>query len=408
MKILFVAGTNFELYYLSSVVYLLRSYDKSLEFKLFLRRNFANNITPEVRSLYSEIELFQIPALTPPLTWNPAKMLYNIFENFYDYLVYRNQMKENLSKVEIACICGIKEFFANVLAKHAPKNLRIVALRLANQRLEETKEFRKRPFLSFLLNIKNRIFGYSPVEYKWSFKGGLDPLTKNFVSYPYHRTISITDHNIGREDSFFRLPPPFVALKKLYKGGSRSSAGLRPTDSHSANAELSLPPKLQDQTPAILLAGDKTPFYEGWAEKDEKTYESVLDFLRENFPKHKLYFKPKIGRTDPSKYNLAGFELLSPDISLEEICLRYNIQKVISIRSTSSKVGSYFGIPSYMLYPLFPIPERFKEGIENEHYDMRSVVRVSKLEDILFKSDTFIQQYNLEKLAELYWQAIVE
>ena len=156
------------------------------------------------------------------------------------------------------------------------------------------------------------------------------------------------------------------------------------------------------------MAGDKTPFYEGWTEKDEKTYESVFDFLRENFNGYKLFFKPKMGRTDASKYNLTGFEPLPPDISLEEVCLRHNIQKVISIRSTSSKVGAYFGIPSYMLYPLFPIPESFKEGIEQEHYDMRSVVRVSKIGDLLKKPKLFSNEYSFEKLANLYWEAVVK
>jgi hypothetical protein len=225
------------------------------------------------------------------------------------------------------------------------------------------------------------MFGYSPMEYKFKLQGGLDPLVKNFVRYPYHRTISITDYDIGSEGTNSRLPPPFMALKKLYK--------------------------LNDAIPAILLAGDKTPFYEGWTKEDEKTYESVFDFLRKNFPEHKLYFKPKMGKTDPTKYNLEGFEILSPEISFEEVCLRKNIQKVISIRSTSSKVGAYFGIPSYMLYPLFQIPESLKQEIENEHYDIQSVVRVKKIEDLLKEPNLFIKEYDYEKLANLYWEAII-
>ena len=290
-------------------------------------------------------------------------------------------MKKNLPAVDVVCICGIKEFFANVLCKMAPKNVCLIALRLANQRLEQTTDYKKRPILSFLLNLKNRIFGYSPMEYKFRLQGGLDPLTKNFVRYPYHRTISITDYDIGRENSFFCLPPPFVALKKAYKP--------------------------DDETPAVLLAGDKSPFYEGWTSEDEKTYERVFDFLRENFPQYKLYFKPKMGRTDHKKYNLAGFKILSSEVSLEEVCLRKNIKKVISIRSTSSKVGAYFGIPSYMLYPLFQIPESFKQEIEDEHYDMQSVVRVSKFEDLMSQPNLFIKKYNLSDLASMYWEAII-
>ena len=60
-----------------------------------------------------------------------------------------------------------------------------------------------------------------------------------------------------------------------------------------------------------------------------------------------------------------------------------------------------------MLYPLFPIPEYFKKEIEKEHYDIQSVVRVRKIEDLLVEPNLFINEYSFDGLASLYWGAII-
>jgi len=376
-----IAGTNFELYYLSAVVALLKRKDNSFDFKLMLRRNFKDNITPEIRSLYSKIDLFEIPALTPPLSKNPLKMVYNIFENLFQYLIYRRDLKKHFSEINIVCIAGFREFFASVLCRLAPKKVRVIAIRLANQKMENTKNYKERPLFSFLLNIKNRLLGYSAMDYHWRIDLKNELVTKKFIKYPYHRTILITDYNIGSRDSEYRLPPPLVSLKSLYKR--------------------------EDEKPAILVAGDKTPVHPNWNKEEQKKYEEFLDYLRNNFKDHILYFKPKIGRTDPNKYSLSGFQLSKAEVSLEEICLRKNITKVISIRSTSSKVGIYFGIPGYMLYPIFNMSEDFKQTMENEHDDMHSIIKVNKFEDLQREPELFVKKYSFDDLTSLYWEAII-
>ncbi len=392
MKILILAGSNFELYYLSSVACLLKSKDRVLEFKLFLPCSLKDNITPEIKSLYSSIDLLEIPAITPKITKNPIEMIHNLFDNFHQYWKFRKYVKKILPDIDIVCIAGIKEFFANVLCKLAKENISLVAIRTANERIEETQNFQKRPILSSLLNIKNFLFGYSVMEYKW--RAGLkfnfkrifsnidnDLIAKKFVKYPYHRTISITDYDIGKKDSGFRLPPPFIALRKIYK--------------------------IEDETPAILVAGDQTPLYSSWDSEDQKKYEEIFDYLRNNFKNYKLLFKGKKGKTDLSQYNLEGFEILKPELSLEEICLRKNIKKVISIRSSCSKTGANLGIPSYLLYPLFKLPQQLKEMVENENYDIQSIIRVNEVKDLKKDSDLSIKKYDLEALSSLYWEAIM-
>lgn len=366
MKILVVAAANFDLYYLSSVAYLLKTKDNSLEFRLLLRRLFESNLTPEIRSLYSKIDFFELPAITPPLSKNPIKMTRNVLRDFSNYLKFRSYLKKNLPDIDTVFIYAFKEFFANILCRLAPKNIRLVVLKLADQKLKET-DYLRRPILSWLLNVKNFLFGYSVMDYRFRIDSKNDLAFKDFVKYPYHKTIDIT-------------PAPFIALRKLYKSDKGN--------------------------PAILIAAERTPPYKTWDKADHKKYEEFLNYLRENFKNYKLYFKPKQEKTDLTEFDLKGFEVLDPKASLEEFCLRKNIKKVISIKSTASRVGAYLGIPSYLLYPMFRLPKELSQLIENAFADMPSIIKVNRLEDLKKEPEPFIGKYDLDKLSSLYWEAI--
>lgn len=367
---------------MSSVVHLLKHGDSSLECSLLIRSNFMKNVTPELSSLYARVDTFEIPTLTFQVSKNPIITLKNVISNIKDTFQFKKFIRDFIRGVDIICISCFREYFANIMAKEAKGRAKLVALRMADQQLDENIEHKRRPILSFLLNIKNFLFGYSVMDYKWSRDKKNLLLSKNYVKYPYHRTISITDYDIGEKGrQNYRLPAPFVALKSLYK--------------------------LEEKRPGILVAGDKTPFYEGWSEADQKKYQDFLDYLRENFKDYKLYFKPKAGKTDPSKFNLNGFQVLNPEISLEEFCLRKLIKKVISIMSTSSKVGAYFGIPSYVLYPIFDISAEFEQYLDGYFDDMRSVVRVKSLNDIKKTPVLLIQKYPLNTLSKMYSEAIL-
>jgi len=355
-KILMVPATNFELYYLSSVSRLLKAKDGELELKLFLPFGLEKNLTPELKNLYSGIDFFQMPALTPKISKNPVKMLFNVLENLRQYRNFKRQAKKTVEGCDIICIAGIKEFFANVLCKISPKDVRLVALRTANEEAENPALYQKRPLLSFFLNIKNFLFGY-------------------------HRTISITDYDIGKKGQNFRLPPSFRALKEIYR--------------------------IEDDSPSILVAGDQTPLYSSWDAEDQKRYDEFFNYMRENFKDYKLYFKGKKRKTDISQYNLDGFEVLDPGFCLEEICLKKNIKKVISIRSSSSKIASWLGVSGYLLYPLFKMPEALRKIVENENCDMRSIIRINNFEDLNKDSNHSNQKYNINDLVSLYWEAIV-
>jgi len=381
MKILMIAVTNFDLYYISSVAYLLKRKDKDLKIKLLLRYTFEESLTSELKALYSEVELFEVPTLTfAPRSKSKLKAFVNYF-NFYQPLRFKRWIKKILADVDIICICPFREFFANILCKAAPKDIHLVALRVGNQQYEIKTKYIRKPLTAHFLNVKNFLFGYSTIDYKWRADSKKDLLSKNFKRNPYHRIISITDHNFYHNGIDYHLPPPFVAIKELYSS--------------------------REGSPIILVAGEKTPLYEGWNKNDQMIYEGFLDYLRNNFRDFKLCFKPKKWKTDWSRFNLQGFEILNPSISLEEFCTKNNVKKVISIMSSASKIGCYYGIASYLLYPLFNFPKLFKSVIKNFFADMASIKRIKRLEELHEIPAFSKQMYNVDYLADIYHKSVL-
>jgi hypothetical protein len=384
MKILFIVNTQFELYYLSSVAYLLKSKERDLKAELLIRREIEEKITPEIQSLYSKINTFEVPKNFPKLNRDLIKTTLNFWDNIRQSIQFKNYLKNFDFDIDIICISSFREYFANILTKHVPSRVRLVALRMADSTDELLSQKTTNIFNSLkalYLNIKNFIFGHSLMEYRWNKDTGA-MILNNFVHNPYHRTILITDHDFGKESINYRLPPPFIALRELYE------------------------PLKENKKPAILVAGERTSLYETW-DKDSKRYNQFLDYLRENFEEYDLYFKGRAKVTEFEKLNLKGFKIVKGKVPLEEVCLKKRFDKVISIKSTCSKIGAYFGYNSYLLYPMFNLPKNSLEIVEHYFRDMSSIVRVKSMSDLLRKpAPTFSLQ--TENLADQYYQAIVK
>ena len=84
-------------------------------------------------------------------------------------------------------------------------------------------------------------------------------------------------------------------------------------------------------------------------------------------------------------------------------CLRSNFSKVKSVRSTISKIAAYCGLPGYLLYPMFDLPESVVSFAGQEFDDMRSVVRVREMDDLLRQPGS---PETTDDLPSLYWEAV--
>jgi hypothetical protein len=129
--------------------------------------------------------------------------------------------------------------------------------------------------------------------------------------------------------------------------------------------------------------------------------------LKQKFIGYRLLFKPRERITDIQKLKLDGFEIVSPKIPLEELCLRNSYAKVISAKSTACKVAAYCGIPAYVLYPMFQLPPTLRQMLNAYLADMQSVVRVHDLSDLM-NAPPATPKYAIQELSKLYWQAVVE
>jgi len=275
-----VVNTVFELYYLSSVAYLLQLTRPDVSLRLLITPRSDAKLNDELRSLYSDVKVVGFPGIIG----RPDQDIANSVR-------FRYQLSQLDLDADIVCISSFREYFANILCRYYASGPRLVALRMSNYESNQLCKV-KRPLRSIYLNLVNRMFGASTMEYRWHSDTAFT-YAYWYTRNPYHRTICISDWGHGQTGSEFRLPPPFIALKHLY--------GL--TGNGAMQHKL-----------AILVAGERTPLFETWDSAAQALYEQVFDFLRQNFAEYELLFKPRADFTDVDKLRLHGFRLISADV----------------------------------------------------------------------------------------------
>ena len=372
MRFLFVVNTVFELYYLSAVAYLLREARPDITIRLLVRPRTVPALNAELAGLYSDIQELEITYISGRPDWD-----------LINSVRFGRRLSALDLSADIVCISSFREYFANILARHLPRDTRMVAFRMCDH-IQAGQGYKRRPLWTMYRNIFNRAFGRSAMDYRWIRQEDLFGL-KWYARDFYHRTICISDWGTETNGDHIRLPPPFGSLRDLY--GTENGKGLH------------------DNRPAILVAGERTPlFTSSWDAASQSKYEAFFSFLRENFSDHRLLFKPRRGFTDTTKLPLDGFEMVSPDIPFEELCLRNKFRKVVSVRSTASKVAAYCGLPAYLLYTMLDLPAQLAESTGEYFDDMRAIVRVRELDDLLRESDCQHQQ--IADLPSLYWDTV--
>lgn len=374
MQILNVVNTVFELYYLSSVGYLLQRAQPGIRLRLLITPQTATKLNPELASLYSDVQTVDFPAISGL----PLKDVRNS-------LYFRRQLRKLDLNADIICISSFREYFANILCRYLEGRTRLVALRMANQENERLCQVKK-PLRSLYLNFFNYRFGASTMEYRWHSETAFS-YTYWFRRDPYQRTISISDWGHGQSgENQFRLPPPFVALRHYYSPEKTAA-------SHGHD---------------IVLIGERTPLFENWDAQAQSLYEHVFDFLRQNFVGYGLLCRPRTGFTDVKKMEhlLKGFKMMPSDVPFEELCLRHNYSKVISVKSTACKVAAYCGQPAYVLYPMFEFPLSIRQTLDAYLADMQAVAKVQDLNELLYDVPNMFTP-DIDQLSALYTQAIL-
>jgi len=375
MQILNIVNTTFELYYLSAVGYLLKLAHPETGLRLLATQKTISKLNPDLASLYDDIQLFKPVQMTVRRPW----------VDLIGTLRFRRQIEHLDLHADIICISSFREYFANILCRQLGNNSRIVAFRMCDYECDNLSQKKNRLYQAYL-NAFNSQFGFSTMEYRFHSDPATMAATSWYRHSPYHRTICISDWKNGQDGSRFRLPPPFIALKQLYK--------------------LPLTTEFEDKKP-ILVAGERTPLYPCWGDSDQDLYKGIFNFIRENFKENDLLFKPRPGLTNIENLPLEGFHLVPGEIPFEELCLRNQYSRVISIKSTSSKLAAFCGHPAYLLYPMFNFPQNIREILDTYLSDMKAIINVQNFNDLLqVPSSSF--NPDLDALSQQYWKAVVD
>ena len=287
----------------------------------------------------------------------------SISRNFF---VVRNCVKhlvENVKKLslntnDIIIAFSFREFFMNVLIRHLKPKPRLICIRKCDYEVE-AQCTRKKFFTSLYRNLLNALYGYSLMKYRWHPETDRI-LTRFFVKNPYDFEFCLNPVQSLRNDGR-QIPYPFPILRTHAKELGTTSG-----------------------EPSIIVLGELYPFFEGMdVDGLSRVLNQVLEFLRNEFPDHKLIFKPreKILKLD---LNLERFTVAFQEVSLESLLIKdLGIEKVISFKSSGSFIASLYGCEGYLLYPMLELPKGIRESWDAYHAGHRNSVNfVHELEDL--------------------------
>ncbi len=364
-RILITASTPMELFLLSSVCKLLATKDHSLSFDLVIRSTMRHILTPQIEGLFSKVYYFRFP--------REKSLLEGIIVGIY----FSVMIKKIINNYDVILINSFRELSANIISKHVKDKSKLIAICSTDPTTSEDFQIR-RPHLSYKTYILSKLLGYSVMNMRWC---GDSPLvfSKDYEVSPFRKALYISEKDETTNSELVAVPPPFFVL----------------TDMHSQTRTF--------KQPAILIAGERIPLYPSWSAKDEQIYQSFLSYVKENFPDHHIYFKPRPGLTNVDSMKLEGMKLVEDNRSLELILMSEKFDKVISMKSTASVLASFYGHQGYHLYHMFNCPKDFLDATDHLYANLKSVIMINNNEDI---NRVSLAKKDAESIGSIYYNAI--
>lgn len=259
---------------------------------------------------------------------------------------------------DVVIAFSFRQFFMNVFIRNLKPKPRLICVRKDTYELE-TQYTRKKTITSLYRNFWNFLYGHSLMKYRWHPES--DRLfTYFFVKNPYDFEFC-TNPVQSLENDGRQIPYPFPVLR-----GHAKELG-------AASGE-----------PSIVVLGEIYPLWEAMDMAElSRVLNKVFDFIRREFPTHKLIFKPRVEIRNLD-LNLEGFTVAFQDISLESLLLRnLSVEKVISFKSSGSFIATLYGRDGYLLYPMLDLPKGFRESLDALFSSHRkSVIFANELEDL--------------------------
>lgn len=264
----------------------------------------------------------------------------------------------SLNDKDIVVAFSFREFFMNVLIRNLKPRPKLVCVRKCDYEVD-AQCTKKKTVTSLYRNFSNILYGYSLMKYQWHPE--TDRIfTHFFVRNPYDFEFCMNPIQSLRNDGS-QIPYPFSILREHAK-------------------EL----RAVSEQPSIVVLGELYPFFEGMdMDRFMAIFNRFLSFIRQEFPHHKLIFKPRVDITNLD-LDLQSFTVAFQNVSLESLLTRVlNIEKVFSFKSSGSFLANLFGSEGYLLYPMLDLPRDIRQSLDVYFSPFKGLVNfVHELDDI--------------------------
>lgn len=310
--------------------------------------------------------------------------------NFFAVRKSVKQFVENVKKLslgdnDVVIAYSFRAFVMNVLIKSLKSKPRLICVRKCDYEVD-AQCTAKRIIVSLYLNLLNALYGYSLMKYRWH------PETERiytnfFVKNPYDFEFCVNPVQSLKNDGR-QIPYPLPILRAHTKALGATSG-----------------------EPSIIVLGEIYPFFKGMdVDGLSRVLNQVLDFIRHEFPDHKLIFKPR-EKIMNLNLNLDGFTVAFQDVSLESLLLRnLSVEKVISFKSSGSFIATLYGCEGYLLYPMLELPIGIRESWDAYFAAHRnSVNSVHVLEDLRKKQISNLNDVvsNVRQMSQRFIDALL-
>jgi hypothetical protein len=259
-----------------------------------------------------------------------------------------------LSERDTVVAASFREFVLNVFVGAVKARPRLVVVRQCNHSGAEGLT-RRRRLLSLHWNAWNRVFGYSPMRYRWlpaSNRIGFG----EYVHNPWNEEFCLTTVDRA-EPSAHRIAWPFPVLR---------------SDEQQPRAK----PKR-----TLVFLGERYPLDETLPlERFVPVLQQALHDIRASFPDYRLVFKPR--ERIAIDIDLDGWEIVGAELSLESLLLDDpSIDKVVSFKSSGSYIAATYGCDGYLLYPMLELNPSYRDVLDRYFAEYRdSVVFADRIE----------------------------
>jgi len=105
----------------------------------------------------------------------------------------------------------------------------------------------------------------------------------------------------------------------------------------------------------ILLIGERTPISISWSKSDYIKLKKIFYLIKKQTNNCKIFLRPRAKLTNNDFYSFLNPIILDPYQLYDDQLLKLKPKLVISIKSTASKVASYYGFKSILLYKIFEL-----------------------------------------------------